>query len=394
MPETSSPYARNDTVSAEHARGHRVESRPTDEAWAEEVLRALVTSTGAVGGEAFFAALAQHLARAIGVRHVIIAEVSADDPPLCRTLAVWTDGPTENFEYAAERTPCGMTVERGAFTCNEHVQERFPDDSDLVDLAAESYAGVRIESATGQPVGHLCALDDKPMADPDRALAIMRMFAARAGMELERLRAEQQRSMMIAELDHRVKNTLASVLAICDRTVETSGSMTHFAEAFRGRIQSMALAHELLAERNWGGAQLDDIVRRLCSPYRRQVPERVTTRGPAVTLPANTAPAVAMVVHELLTNAAKHGALAVDERRVTLEWTVDDRTRRVRLAWAERNGPPVAPPTHRGVGTEMIEAMVPYQLHGAGSIEFDPAGVRCTLEIPIRNVPGDADTPP
>jgi two-component sensor histidine kinase len=246
--------------------------------------------------------------------------------------------------------------------------------------------GVRIENPTGAPLGHICVLDDKPIPDEEPALSIMRMFAVRAASELERLQTEKLQAIMTAELNHRVKNNLAAVLAIADQTLQAARSLPEFGHAVMGRVRSMAIVHEMLAQAVWTGAELSRLIERLGEPYRHDRPQRITLAGEHVMLSADLAPALCMVLHELLTNAAKYGALSVTDGSVAVHWSIGsgDAPPRLHLSWREHDGPPVAPRTHRGVGSGLIERMIPYQLHGQVELSFEPDGVRCEIVVPLQ----------
>lgn len=196
--------------------------------------------------------------------------------------------------------------------------------------------------------------------------------------------------MLVAELDHRVKNVLATVSAVASRTQDTSSSGEDFVATLAGRIQSMAATHELLSCRQWKGVSLQELVRRVLAPYMTK--NNTDLDGPELTLSPEAAQAVSMVLHELTTNAAKHGALSTDDGRVSVRWgrvlngTSDAR---VRIAWRETAGPAVQPPKRSGYGMEVIRDLIPYELGGTVDLVFAPAGVRCDLDIPAAGLIGE-----
>ena len=205
----------------------------------------------------------------------------------------------------------------------------------------------------------------------------------------ERKVAEERQALMMRELDHRVKNNLAAVLSIAEQTAAGAPSLDDFVPTFTGRIRSLAIAHEILARTSWDGAELGEMAARLLEAYRRREEGRIELEGQPILLPATVAPPLCMIIHELASNAAKYGALSVPEGRVRLAWRVldvDDNGRpgpHLELQWTERNGPPVEPPSRRGLGTELIEEMVVYQLHGRSDLRFDASGVQCALAVPV-----------
>jgi PAS domain S-box-containing protein len=197
----------------------------------------------------------------------------------------------------------------------------------------------------------------------------------------ERKRAEQHQRALNAELDHRVKNVLATVSAIIAQTQEASGSRADFVTGLNSRISSLARTHELLSESNWCGASLAEIVRREFAPYTRGNTE---ASGPSVTLKAEATQAVATVLHELTTNAAKYGALSNGSGRVSVQWRwlQNGSHDRLLIEWQETGGPPVLAPSRSGYGTSIIRELIPFELGGEGELSFAPNGTRCRLEIP------------
>jgi PAS domain S-box-containing protein len=197
--------------------------------------------------------------------------------------------------------------------------------------------------------------------------------------------AEERQNLLIAELDHRVKNVLARVAVVARYTREGSDSMDSLVEALEGRIQSMANAHALLSRSRWQGVSLADIVHHELAPYATA--DNTTIEGPDVTLIDEAMQAVTMVLHELVTNAAKHGALSTRQGRVAVRWAQRSSGNRrgwLRLQWNEADGPPVTHPTQEGFGTSVIRDLIPYELGGDVDVTFAAAGVRCSIEIPLK----------
>jgi two-component sensor histidine kinase len=198
-----------------------------------------------------------------------------------------------------------------------------------------------------------------------------------------RKRAEEHQSILVAELDHRVKNVLAIVSTIAAHTMETSSSMAHFVAALDGRIRSMAATHELLSRRMWQGIPLAKLLQREPAPYASS--GKIALRGADVLLSAKAGQTMAMVFHELSTNAAKYGALSKQDGRVAVGWRHSRKgPGPVRLAidWVETGGPPVKVPKRSGYGTAVVTDVVPYELDGVAELTFGAEGVRCRLDIP------------
>ena len=206
----------------------------------------------------------------------------------------------------------------------------------------------------------------------------------------ERKRAEEHHRAMNAELDHRVKNVLATVIAIITQTQEAGSSLAGFVAGLDHRIKSIARTHELLSESNWRGVSLAEIVRRELAPYAAGNAE---FGGPSVTLKAQATQAVAMVLHELTANAAKHGAFSDRSGRVQLRWWWLQNGSHAALAieWREIGGPPVLAPSKSGYGTSIIRELIPYELGGAADLAFASDGLRCRLDIPADCISGAID---
>ena len=193
--------------------------------------------------------------------------------------------------------------------------------------------------------------------------------------------------MLVAELDHRVKNVLATVSAVTSRTQDASGSVADFVAALDGRIKSMAATHQLLSSHQWKGILLSDLVRRELAPYAAHGNTEIG--GPDVILEAETAQAVSMVLHELTTNAAKYGALSTHGGRISVRWhrvMNGNADARLCIEWQESGGPAVAAPDRSGYGMEVIRDLLPYELDSKVDLAFASAGVRCCIDIPVSQL--------
>jgi PAS domain S-box-containing protein len=201
----------------------------------------------------------------------------------------------------------------------------------------------------------------------------------------ERRQAENQKSLLIAELDHRVKNTLACVAAVAQRTHDTAKSMDEFIRVLDGRIQSLANTHSLLSRNRWQGVSIAELVRGELAPCMKD--GNTLIDGPETVLAAEATQPVSMVLHELVTNATKYGALSNSRGRVLICWrrhsNGDTRSNLV-LEWREVGGPPVAVPNHTGYGTSVIRDLIPYELGGTVDHELGARGARCRVEIPAK----------
>ncbi len=199
----------------------------------------------------------------------------------------------------------------------------------------------------------------------------------------ERKQAEEHRNILNAELDHRVKNVLATVGAIIRHTQHSTPSMGDFVTALEQRIESLAGTHELLSHSNWRGVALTEVIEREFAPYAG---DNAEISGPSVTLKAEAAQAVAMVLHELTTNSAKYGAFSSEAGRVRLNWHWPQHSRHEHLVvdWHEIGGPQIVAPPPSGYGSSIIRELIPFELGGAVELAFAWDGVRCRLEIPAE----------
>lgn len=187
----------------------------------------------------------------------------------------------------------------------------------------------------------------------------------------------QQRELMLAELNHRVKNTLAVVQAIAHQTFKSLRSEPSVA-AFDGRLGVLAKAHNMLSRVKWESTPLEQLISEaLAGASEKQ--GRVKVGGPAVMLPPKQALAIALALHELQTNALKYGALSVDLGTVSLTWETGT-PNRLEIVWREQGGPTVAPPSRRGFGSLMIERVLVNDLEGSAHLDFRPDGLVCRIE--------------
>ena len=200
--------------------------------------------------------------------------------------------------------------------------------------------------------------------------------------------AQEQQLLLINELNHRVKNTLATVQSIATQTLRNADTTEQARTDFEARLIALSRAHNVLTRENWEGASLRTIVRQAIEPYRREDDDRFTVEGGPVWLPTRMALSIAMALQELATNAVKYGALSNDSGRVTIEWTLDfaDSAPQLRLRWSESGGPSVKAPDRRGFGSRLIERSLARDLDGEVSLDFAPAGLVCTVDAPVQKL--------
>jgi PAS domain S-box-containing protein len=194
--------------------------------------------------------------------------------------------------------------------------------------------------------------------------------------------AERQQTVLVAELNHRVKNMLATVQAIAFQTLRGEVPLGEARGRFEARLMALSRAHNLLTAENWIGASLERVV--ADATEHLSDGDRFDVSGEPLRLAPRAALALAMALHELGTNAAKYGALAAESGRVAIGWKVDGD--RLRLEWRERGGPAVKPPNRRGFGSRLIERGLQADLGGAASLHFEPGGLRCEIEASLEAV--------
>jgi two-component sensor histidine kinase len=200
----------------------------------------------------------------------------------------------------------------------------------------------------------------------------------------DRKRAEEQQGLLIRELHHRVKNTLATVQAIMGSTARVVDNMEDFKTALFGRIQSLAKTHLLLAD-DVAAVDFADILRSELDAFDDGSGRRITLDGPDVPITAQTAVSLGMAIHELTTNAAKYGALSVYGGKVSVTWsvTIDATRQTLTFDWVESEGPPVATPSRQGFGSRLLDFVLPGQLQAKTRIEYAPQGVRVHCSVPL-----------
>jgi PAS domain S-box-containing protein len=221
----------------------------------------------------------------------------------------------------------------------------------------------------------------------------------------ERRLAEERQRLLVAELTHRIKNTLALVLAIAEQTRRTVSSPDAFHAVFRDRLAALARAHDALRRGGETGTTLEAVAREALAPYGAgragavTAAPRVEVVGPEVRLSSGAAVALGMAFHELATNAAKHGALSAPGGLVRLSWGAAeadaDGTRWHEVLWEESGGPPVAgAPARRGFGTRLLERGLAAQIGGAVTLDFAPSGLRCRIRLPADGGQGAPEGTP
>lgn len=217
-----------------------------------------------------------------------------------------------------------------------------------------------------------------------------------AGASASLIRDEEAKSQMIKELNHRVKNSLATVISIARQTAAKTDNFADFFEAFSGRLVALSQSHDALSEGEWVESDFKDLMERVCVSVAG--PGRIVAQGPAMPLHPRATLTMGMVLHELCTNAVKYGALTRPEGSVAAEWAVEPYApggAAFTLAWMEKDGPPVTPPEKQSFGTRFIQESIRHELWGTTEFDFRPEGLVFRCRFPLRRpVAGTAPQEP
>jgi len=201
----------------------------------------------------------------------------------------------------------------------------------------------------------------------------------------EREAADKLQKLILEELHHRIKNTLATVSAIASQSLRNAPSMQQAGQAIEGRLLALGRAHDLLLQARWTGAQLRKIVQGATEPFDNLDKPRFSIAGPDVPTASGAVIAIAMTLNELCTNTTKFGALSVPAGHVAISWAVDAPASRLHFTWKEQNGPLVVAPTRQSFGTRLIETLG-RQLKGNVRLTYEPSGFVYFLDIPLLSL--------
>ncbi|MDP9835484.1 two-component sensor histidine kinase/CheY-like chemotaxis protein [Neorhizobium huautlense] len=223
-----------------------------------------------------------------------------------------------------------------------------------------------------------------------RLPAAVERALAEARERTERRRAEHQKELLVRELSHRVKNTMAMVMSIVRRTAKNSGTVESYVENLSGRLRAMADAHALLFESNWTDAELLQVLERTIAPHEQGNRFEIDA-GPVIHLDPKAALALSLAFNELMTNAIKYGALSHADGRVAIGWTRDeiDGEPWLSLHWREIDGPAVRPPQEDGFGTTLIQRSIRYELRGETVLDYAVTGLVCDIRFPLSQQDGN-----
>ena len=219
---------------------------------------------------------------------------------------------------------------------------------------------------------------------PAYLVMIISDITARKQVENEQQHYQGQLRLLINELNHRVKNTLATVQSMAAQTLRNEPEPAVAFEKFESRLLGLSQVHDVLTRESWHGAGLREVADRALAPFT-EAAGRTVIDGPSVWLQPGGALTMALIFHELATNATKYGALSRPDGRVALDWTYDAETRALRLTWTESGGPPVTPPTRRGFGSRLIERSLRGEMKGAATMDYRPDGLVCVMEVTLSD---------
>src|SRR6267142_4614819 len=206
---------------------------------------------------------------------------------------------------------------------------------------------------------------------------------AQAGIDAEqRETADKLQKLIVEELHHRIKNTLATVSAIASQSLRTATDLEHGQQAIESRLLALGRAHDLLLQARWASASFTHIVQGATEPYDSKSAGKFSIQGPDFRISSGAVIALAMTLNELCTNTTKFGALSAPAGRIEIAWSINAANQRLLLSWSEKDGPPVQAPTRRSFGTRLIETLGK-QLSGEVSLAYAAAGFVYTLDVPL-----------
>jgi two-component sensor histidine kinase len=258
-------------------------------------------------------------------------------------------------------------------------------------LAKAVQTETRKVSATSRPNGSssnesLTAEIDSLRLLLEQAGIDAEVLLAQAGIDAkQREAADKLQKLILEELHHRIKNTLATVSAIASQSLRAATSIEHGQHAIEGRLVALGRAHDLLLQARWANADFANTIRGATAPYDNEGAGRFSIAGPDIKITSGAVIALAMTLNELCTNTTKFGALSVPSGSVDIAWNIDDGLQRLQLIWSERGGPSVSAPSRQSFGTRLIGTLG-HQLKGQVQLAYDPTGFVYTLGVPMSSL--------
>jgi PAS domain S-box-containing protein len=371
--------------------GRALLPRPSDGTWEEHFLDFVLEPITGEGGEVIgifvegFDVTDQVRAQ---------AEVAESSQRLSAALAVARLGAFELDQLTGQATLDARAREIYGFGPDEKLMiadlTRRIDHRDLPRVAREAAAAdigrrrrQELEYRIHRPDGSIrivASVSDR-LLDPDgRIRRVIGIFDDIT----ERRRAERRQRLLINELNHRVKNTLATVQSLAAQTLRGPSDLPSVRESFESRLMALSAAHDLLTQESWHGARLTDVAAAAMAPFEVTQRPQISRAGPPVWLSAPRALALAMALHELATNAAKYGALSRPEGRVAIRWGLTEAKDELLLSWTEQNGPPVIRPARLGFGSRLLQRSLPAELAAEVKLTFAPEGVQYEIRFMVE----------
>lgn len=339
------------------------------------------------------------VAELMGVGKVSVQICDGRNPPLRLVEAIGFD--RAFIEQLQSVDVNGFTTCAAALRRRERVIvedfESAPEFADLAQVARlysfKAALSTPLLDRQGAVVAMLTTYFDRPYRPTDRELRLLDVYAELAARQIERKRHIEHREMLMNELNHRVKNTLATVQSIASQTLRTAASPADGRDAIESRLVALSKAHDVLTREHWEGADIQELISDAMAPYFSGSHAcRLQTAGAQIRVVPKAALALSMALHELATNAVKYGALSNEAGCVRIEWQVVSNGRRAfRLRWSESDGPPVSAPRRRGFGSRLIERGLAHDLAGEVQLDFRPQGLVCAIEAPLAEVVGGGE---
>jgi two-component sensor histidine kinase len=264
-----------------------------------------------------------------------------------------------------------------------------PDDVSAL-ISKVPHPKVNGAPARPEPIGStqefLTAENDSLRLLLEQAGIDAEVLLAQAGIDAkEREAADKLQKLILEELHHRIKNTLATVSAIASQSLRTATSIEHGQHAIEGRLVALGRAHDLLLQARWANASLEQTIHGATEPYVTIGSGRISIAGPDIRITSGAVIALAMTLNELCTNTTKFGALSVPAGRIEIVWKIDEATQRLRLTWSEKNGPTVHAPSRQSFGTRLIGTLG-QQLRGLVELAYDATGFVYVLDVPMASL--------
>jgi two-component sensor histidine kinase len=328
---------------------------------------------------------------AIDVELVKVLElVPGGENLLVRAGVNWNPGVVGHAEIPAhEGSPAGYALHTNQPVITEDTERevRFEIPKLLIEHSVRSTVNVVIRGEDG-PFGVL-EVDSRQLRKFEQDdIDFLQNYANLLASAIDRMRIQRElaeralrQEMLGHELQHRINNMLATIQAIARRTRAKSQNLDEFANAFEDRLAAIARTHALLSRTHTSKIDIREVLSQELSVHGAVEGENLRQRGPEISIPAKQAEVLSMAIHELATNAVKHGALSIENGHIDISWDAHDRGNEFQLRWQERAGPFAHQPTRRGFGSEFLEKLIPHMLHGHFERTFGSDGIECTVSF-------------